>query len=80
MVLDRTGASAGYATELSGRYSRCEWIAQKRGVGFGRAKKMNDDQQTLAQRMLKEGKSVREVSWTFSVHPATLYRIAKPAI
>ena len=52
--------------------------AQKRGVRFGRPKKMNEDQQKLAQRLLKEGKSVREVARTFSVHPATLYRILTP--
>jgi DNA invertase Pin-like site-specific DNA recombinase len=32
-------------------------------------------QRDLAQRLLKEGKSVREVARSFSVHPATLYRI-----
>jgi DNA invertase Pin-like site-specific DNA recombinase len=53
--------------------------AQKRGVRFGRPKKMNADQQKLALRLLKEGKSVREVARTFSIHPATLYRIVKPA-
>ena len=53
--------------------------AQKRGVRFGRPKKLNADQQRLAQRLLQEGKSVREVARTFSIHPATLYRIAKPA-
>jgi DNA invertase Pin-like site-specific DNA recombinase len=52
--------------------------AQKRGVRFGRPKKMNADQQKLALRLLHEGKSVREVARTFSVHPATLYRITKP--
>jgi DNA invertase Pin-like site-specific DNA recombinase len=36
---------------------------------------MNADQRDLAQRLLKEGKSVREVARSFSVHPATLYRI-----
>ena len=49
--------------------------AKKRGVRFGRPKKMNADQRDLAQRLLKEGKSVREVARSFSVHPATLYRI-----
>ncbi len=50
--------------------------AQKRGVRFGRPKKMNEDQQELARRLLQEGKSVREVARTFSIHPATLYRMA----
>jgi DNA invertase Pin-like site-specific DNA recombinase len=49
--------------------------AKKRGVRFGRSKKMNADQRDLAQRLLKEGKSVREAARSFSVHPATLYRI-----
>jgi transposase-like protein len=40
---------------------------------------MNADQQRLAERLLKEGKSVREVARTFSVHPATLYRTAVAA-
>jgi DNA invertase Pin-like site-specific DNA recombinase len=48
--------------------------AKKRGVRFGRPKKMNADQRDLAQRLLKEGKSVREVARSFSLHPATLYR------
>lgn len=53
--------------------------AHKRSVRFGRPKKMNEEQRKLAQRLLKEGKSVRQVAQTFSVHPATLYRIVKPA-
>ncbi len=40
---------------------------------------MNKEQQNLAQRLLKEGKSVRGVARTFSVHPATLYRILTPS-
>jgi DNA invertase Pin-like site-specific DNA recombinase len=40
---------------------------------------MNEDQRKLALRLLKEGKSVREVARTFSVHPATLYRVLTPA-
>ena len=53
--------------------------AQKRGVRFGRPKKMNEQQRVLANRLIKEGKSVSEVARTFSVHPATLYRILAPA-
>ena len=52
--------------------------AQRRGVRFGRPRKMNAEQRELAKRLLKEGKSVREVAHTFSVHPATLYRILAP--
>jgi DNA invertase Pin-like site-specific DNA recombinase len=53
--------------------------AQRRGVRFGRPRKMNAEQRELARRLLKEGQSVREVARTFSVHPATLYRILAPA-
>jgi DNA invertase Pin-like site-specific DNA recombinase len=53
--------------------------AHKRGVRFGRPKKMNAEQQKLARRLLQEGKSVREVARTFSIHPATLYRILTPS-
>jgi DNA invertase Pin-like site-specific DNA recombinase len=53
--------------------------AHKRGVRFGRPKKMNEDQTKLAKRLLKEGKSVREVANTFNVHPATLYRLLSPS-
>jgi DNA invertase Pin-like site-specific DNA recombinase len=42
--------------------------------------KMNVEQKDLAKRLLKEGKSVSEVARTFSVHPATLYRILSPAV
>lgn len=52
--------------------------AKRRGVRFGRPKKMNEEQQNLACRLIKEGKSVSEVARTFSIHPATLYRVLAP--
>jgi hypothetical protein len=36
------------------------------GVKFGRPQKLNKEQQTLAMRLLKEGKSVNEVAKTLS--------------
>jgi DNA invertase Pin-like site-specific DNA recombinase len=54
--------------------------AHTRGVRFGRPLKMNEDQRKLAKRLVKEGKSVREIARTFSVHPATLYRILTPTL
>jgi DNA invertase Pin-like site-specific DNA recombinase len=48
--------------------------ARKRGVLFGRPKKMRPDQQQLAQELLKQGRSISEVARTFNVHPATIYR------
>jgi DNA invertase Pin-like site-specific DNA recombinase len=49
--------------------------AKKRGVRFRLPKKMNADQRDLAQRLLKAGKSVPEVARSFSIHPATRYRV-----
>lgn len=49
--------------------------AKKRGVRFGRPEKMNDEQKSLAKRLLQENKSVSEVAKTFNVHKATIYRL-----
>lgn len=49
--------------------------ARKRGVLFGRPKKMRSDQQQLAQAPLKQDHSISEIARTFTVYPATLYRI-----
>ena len=50
--------------------------AQKRGVRFGRPRKLNPDQAKLAKRLLDEGKLVSEIAKTFRVHVATIYRLA----
>lgn len=42
------------------------------------AKEMNEDQRKLAQRLLKEGKSVREVALTFSVTPPPSTASSRP--
>lgn len=52
--------------------------AQHRGVRFGRPKKLSEEQQALALRLLQEGKSVSEVARTFKVHGATVYRMPSP--
>jgi DNA invertase Pin-like site-specific DNA recombinase len=62
LIRDRTSAG------------RC--AAQKRGVRFGRPSKLNPEQRILAQRLLKEGKEIRDVAKTFNVHRATIYRLA----
>lgn len=48
--------------------------ARKRGVLFGRPRKLRPDQQQLAQELLRQGRSISEVARTFNVHPATIYR------
>ena len=50
--------------------------AKKRGVRFGRPRKLALDQGELARRLVSEGKSVREIASVFNVHPATIYRLA----
>jgi DNA invertase Pin-like site-specific DNA recombinase len=50
--------------------------AKKRGVRFGRPRKLALDQDELARRLISEGKSVREIAAVFNVHPATIYRLA----
>jgi DNA invertase Pin-like site-specific DNA recombinase len=50
--------------------------AKKRGVQFGRPRKLALDQDELARRLVSEGKSVREIASVFNVYPATIYRLA----
>ena len=54
-------------------------VAKRRGVRFGRPKKMNVEQRDLAIRLLTEGKSVKEVVKTFRVHVSTIYRLSDVA-
>jgi DNA invertase Pin-like site-specific DNA recombinase len=50
--------------------------ARKRGVQFGRPRKLNPDQRKLAGQLLAEGKAVKDIARTFQVHEATIYRLA----
>jgi DNA invertase Pin-like site-specific DNA recombinase len=52
--------------------------AQKRGVRFGRPRKLTLDQSELARRLVLEGKAVSDIARTFNVHSATIYRLADP--
>ena len=51
--------------------------AKKRGVRFGRPRKLNPEQMQLVRRLLDEGRSVRELAKTFDVHIATIYRLVE---
>jgi DNA invertase Pin-like site-specific DNA recombinase len=53
--------------------------AKKRGVPFGRPRKLRPDQQDLIRRLIEEGRSVSDVARTFNVHPATIYRCLEAA-
>jgi DNA invertase Pin-like site-specific DNA recombinase len=53
--------------------------AQARGVRFGRPAKLSDDQVTLAQRLIGEGRPVCAVAKILKVHRTTLYRALAPA-
>jgi DNA invertase Pin-like site-specific DNA recombinase len=50
--------------------------AKSRGVRFGRPRKLNPEQTKLAQRLVEEGKAIREIAETFNVHTATIYRLS----
>ena len=50
--------------------------ARSRGVRFGRPRKLNAEQVKLARRLIDEGRTIREVTETFNVHVATIYRIS----
>ena len=50
--------------------------ARKRGVQFGRPRKLNSEQEQLVRRLLDEGKSVKDLAKTFNVHIATIYRLS----
>src|SRR6201998_567817 len=51
--------------------------ARKRGVRFGRPRKLSVDQEQLARRLILEGKSASDIARTFNVHAATIYRLAQ---
>jgi DNA invertase Pin-like site-specific DNA recombinase len=48
--------------------------ALKRGVKFGRPLKITEEQLSLISRLRAEGKSIKALAKTFSVHPTTIYR------
>ncbi len=57
------------------RTSSGRTAAQARGVRFGRPSALTVEQVALGQRLVDEGKSVREVARVIlKCHPATLYR------
>lgn len=51
--------------------------AIKRGVKFGRPSKITPEQKKLAQRLLREGQSIRQVAGLLGVHFTTLYRVLR---
>jgi DNA invertase Pin-like site-specific DNA recombinase len=51
-------------------------VAKRRGVRFGRPKKLNVEQRDLAVRLRAEGKSAKEVANIFGVHVSTIYRLS----
>jgi DNA invertase Pin-like site-specific DNA recombinase len=49
--------------------------AKRRGVRFGRPRKLNPDQAHLASQLLEGGKAVRDIARIFNVHESTIYRL-----
>jgi DNA invertase Pin-like site-specific DNA recombinase len=78
LIMTIFGGIAEFERDLiRDRTSAGRSAAKKRGVVFGRPKKLSDAQKKLAQRLLREGKSVRQIAETFEVHESTIYRIAQ---
>lgn len=48
--------------------------AMKRGIKFGRPKKLSPEQRELISQLIDEGKSVAELAKTFNVDRSTIYR------
>jgi DNA invertase Pin-like site-specific DNA recombinase len=61
------------------RSSAGRQAARRRGIHFGRPRKLNPEQTNLVRRIINEGKSVREIADTFNVHTATIYRLSATA-
>jgi len=59
---------------ISERTSTGRVAARARGVRFGRPPKLTVDQIALAQRLVDEGRSLREAARFLNVHASTLYR------
>jgi DNA invertase Pin-like site-specific DNA recombinase len=59
------------------RSSAGRHAARRRGIHFGRARKLNLEQTNLVRRLINEGKSVREIADTFNVHTAPIYRVSE---
>lgn len=75
MVLTVFAGMAEFERALIRQRTQDELIdARKRGVAFGRPRKLRRDQHELALELIKQGKSVSAVAKTFNVHPATIYR------
>ena len=49
--------------------------AMKRGVRFGRPKKLSSEQKELVLKLREEGKSAQELAKTFKVDRSTIYRL-----
>ena len=50
--------------------------AKRRGVRFGRPRKLNPEQAKLARRLVAEGRPISEIAETFNVHVTTIYRLS----
>jgi len=51
--------------------------AMKRGVRFGRPKKLSTEQKELILKLREEGKSASELAKTFNVDRSTIYRLGE---
>jgi DNA invertase Pin-like site-specific DNA recombinase len=72
-------AAVDILSTVAWRFRAVREAAKRRETHFGRPRKLNPEQAKLAQRLIDEGKSVREIAETFNVHTVTIYRLSATA-
>ena len=77
MIMTIFAGIAEFGDLIRERTSAGREAARKRGVRFGRPRKLSVDQEQLARRLVLEGRSVSDIARTFNVHIATIYRLAE---
>lgn len=78
LIMTIFGGIAEFERDLiRDRTSAGRIAAKKRGVVFGRPRKLSGPQKKLVQRLLREGNSVKQIADTFKVHESTIYRISR---
>ena len=77
MIMNIFAGIAEFGDLIRERTSAGREAARKRGVRFGRPRKLSVDQEQLARRLVLEGRSVSDIARTFKVHVATIYRLAE---
>jgi DNA invertase Pin-like site-specific DNA recombinase len=55
-------------------------VAKTKGVRFGRPPALKSEKIALGQKLLDEGRTVRQVAKVLGVHPTTVYRVSRSVV